>query len=358
MLFPFAAWLRLLSGQGLSPTAARTESLTFREWAEVYLEQEEVTRLRSYEDRKRKVRHLVEFFGSKLLREITPKDVEEYRRQRVQYDIVECPQCQERTGFKRCACGWERTVEGRSVSLQTINHDHTALTHMLNIARSPRFGLLSDNPASHVTKPDPRNWRDRIASQVEWTKLKQHAAPHLLRYLIVLYSLAPRRGELLKLEWPDVDMKRRKFKLREAKNGEPRVVPMTPAVYQVFTELWCERVLHTPRVFVYKGRPWKNPSTAFRAACRRAGIVHLRIHDFRHTASTNLSRADVDTMTAMSIVGHKSEQMHRRYNNISPEDLQQAASKRAVYHANTLITLADSVAVGQNATPCNISVGA
>jgi integrase len=42
------------------------------------------------------------------------------------------------------------------------------------------------------------------------------------------------KGELLKLEWPDVDMKRREFTLRDTKNGESRVVPMTEEVYEVF----------------------------------------------------------------------------------------------------------------------------
>src|SRR5437016_3643205 len=43
--------------------------------------------------------------------------------------------------------------------------------------------------------------------------------------------------------------------------------------------------LDTTRVFLYKGKPWKNPRTAFAAACRRAGITGLRLHDLRHTAS-------------------------------------------------------------------------
>lgn len=47
----------------------------------------------------------------------------------------------------------------------------------------------------------------------------------------------------------------------------------------------------------------KNPRTAFAAACRQAGITGLRLHDLRHTASTNLRRAGVDTVPAMKIVG-------------------------------------------------------
>jgi hypothetical protein len=43
-------------------------------------------------------------------------------------------------------------------------------------------------------------------------------------------------------------------------------------------------------------------------------------------------------MTAMKIVGHKSEKMHRRYNQIAPEDLRNAVSKLSTYRSNTVIT--------------------
>jgi len=229
---------------------------------------------------------------------------------------------------------------------------------MFNVARSPRFKLIQDNPASHVEKPDPRNERDRIASAEEWARLSATAAPHLLRFLTIAYSVGPRKGELLKLEWQDIDMRCKEFTLRKTKNGETRVVPMTPGVHTAFSELWKDRRLDTNRVFLYKGKPWKSPRTAFAAACRRAGITGLRLHDFRHTASTNLRRAGVDTMTAMKIIGHKSEQMHRRYNTIQPEDLHEAAAKLQKYTANTVITLATHAVSGQAVSDCNSNVGA
>jgi integrase len=120
---------------------------------------------------------------------------------------------------------------------------------------------------------------------------------------------------------------------------------MTSAVYHVFRELQQERRLDTQRLFLYKGKPIRRIGTAFKAACRRAGIANLRIHDFRHIASTTLRRAGVDTTTAMRIVGHKSDRMHRRYNTIEPEDLHKAADKLHVFRANTVIT-PEPVAVG------------
>ena len=134
--------------------------------------------------------------------------------------------------------------------------------------------------------------------------------------------------------------------MRRTKNGEVRVVPMTPSVYQVFLELRQERRLDTNRVFLYKDKAIQRIGTGFKAVCRRAGIGNLRIYDFRHTASTNLRRAGVDTVTAMKIVGHKSDRMHRLYNTIEREELHRAAAKLHVYRANTLIT-PEVVAVGE-----------
>ncbi|MEP6889813.1 MAG: site-specific integrase [Nitrospirota bacterium] len=350
---------RLLAGQMLSPAVERAQAVSFCEWAETYLGLEEVRKLATYADRRLKVGHLVEFFGDRPLASITPDDVAAYRDQRVQYPRVACGNCRKPLGKAVCsACGWKRTDSSLSVSMQTINHDHTALTHMFNVARSPRFKLIQDNPASHVEKPDPRNERDRIASAEEWAKLSATAAPHLLRFLTIAYSVGPRKGELLKLEWQDIDMRRKEFTLRKTKNGETRVVPMTHDVHAAFSALWKDRRLDTNRVFLYKGKPWKNPRTAFAAACRRAGITGLRLHDLRHTASTNMRRAGVDTMTAMKIVGHKSEQMHRRYNTIQPEDLHEAAAKLQKYTANTVITLATQAISGQAVSERNSSVGA
>ena len=105
-------------------------------------------------------------------------------------------------------------------------------------------------------------------------------------------------------------------------------------------------------MFLYKGMPVRDVKTAFAKACTRAGIANLRLHDLRHTASTNLRRAGVDATTAMKIVGHKSERMHRRYDTVEPEDLRRAVSQLATYHANTLITPGGLAVGAANVSDC------
>ena len=87
---------------------------TFRAWATDYLNLEAVTGLRSFRDRKQilPVNRLCEHFGDKLLTDITPQDVEEYRKLRLN--------------------------AGRT--LATVNYDHAVLKHVLGIAE--RRGLI------------------------------------------------------------------------------------------------------------------------------------------------------------------------------------------------------------------------
>jgi integrase len=173
---------------------------------------------------------VLRFFNNKALGAITSEDVLKYSQQPV-------------------------GPTGRQLAIQTVNHDHTALVHALNVTRSPQFGLIKDSPAVHVPKPNPQNERDGIARGDERRRMLGAAASHLQRILMVLYTLGPRRGELLRLEWPNVDMGRHEFTLRTTKNGETRTAPMTPEVYRVFTELWQERRLDSQRVFLYKDKP-------------------------------------------------------------------------------------------------------
>ena len=64
----------------------------------------------------------------------------------------------------------------------------------------------------------------------------------------------------------------------------------------------------------------------------------------------------MDATTAMKIVGHKSEHMHRRYNTVAPEDLRRAVSQLASYQANTLITPDTLASGGETLSSCPSNV--
>jgi integrase len=185
--------------------------ITFKEWGETYLSLEEVKRLRSYKDRVEVVRNqLIPFFGAKILTDIRPVDVEEYRAQR-----------RKRNGDLPC--------------LQTVNNDHIILKHCLNVAI--RRSLLLVNPASAVALPNPHNERERVLSGDEWTRLQEAAKPHLKPVLLVAYHLGQRFSEILNLTWDRVDLKRGFIALRavDTKTKKPRQIPLTGIVKKSLT---------------------------------------------------------------------------------------------------------------------------
>ncbi|UVT21128.1 MAG: site-specific integrase [Nitrospira sp.] len=295
----------------------RERLITFEEWANDYLQSEQVQRLRSLKDRINVVSlQLVPYFGKKLLTAITPEDVEAYRAQRRKYD-------------------------GEAPRLQTINNDHIILKHCLNVAR--RKGLLSVNPATLVPIPYANNERDKVLTAEEWLRLFEAAAPHLKPILLTAYHLGQRLGEILNLTWDRVDLHRGIITLRaiDTKTNKRRQIPMTPQVKATLSQLAKVRDIAHKHVFVYQRNPVSEVKTAFKTACRKAGIENLRFHDLRHCAATNLRRAGVDTTTAMQIIGHKSPLMWKRYNSVAESDLLTAANKLNAYLSNTVITPAD-----------------
>ncbi|MEC4671981.1 MAG: tyrosine-type recombinase/integrase [Nitrospirota bacterium] len=291
----------------------KTKRLFFAEWGEMYLSLEEVKGLRSYRDRVSAIRgQFIPYFGKKPLDDLSPSDVETFRSQR-------------------------QLPNGETPSLSTVNYDHAILKHCLSLA--VRRDLVSTNVAKKVTLPTPDNERDRVLRPEEWERLYAAAADHLKPILLVAYQLGMRQREILDLTWDRVDLQRGFIKLRgsDTKAKEGRVVPLTPAVWESWQELSRVRQIHCPFVFQYEGHSLQRVKRGFRNACRRAGIEGFRFHDLRHCAATNLRRAGVDTVTAMKIIGHKSEKMYCRYNSVSEADLTKAASK-----INTYLTPGDS----------------
>ena len=62
--------------------------------------------------------------------------------------------------------------------------------------------------------------------------------------------------------------------------------------------------------------PVEDPSKAFSSAVRRAAIGrHVRIHDLRHTALTDLAKKGVPPSVIQKIAGHSSLQVTSLYAN-------------------------------------------
>ncbi len=102
-----------------------------------------------------------------------------------------------------------------------------------------------------------------------------------------------RRSELLGLDWDDVDLSRRLLRVRKAKGGRQRTIPIHPALAPLFAEYYATRVpLSEQAVFVgVQGKPAQvHPARADLPALRRGERSSTSASASRRTRSGTCSR--------------------------------------------------------------------
>ncbi len=138
-------------------------------------------------------------------------------------------------------------------------------------------------------------------------------------YLLVLMALTTgaRRGELLALTWADIDFERAEAYVRDTKNGEPRVLPLLPAV---LAELGRWRSADA-RALVFRSRLRPTQpmqfETSWRAALSAAGIRRFRFHDLRHTCASYLAQEGASLLEIADVMGHRQLAMVKRYAHLT-----------------------------------------
>jgi integrase len=164
------------------------------------------------------------------------------------------------------------------------------------------------------------NFRDRTLEPEEYRRLLEKCSDHLKPIVQLAYLTAMRCGEILKLRWEQVDFKNRVINLEAAdtKTQEKREVPLTEELLDLLRQV--PRTLGSPHVFTWKGQTMGSIKTAFKKACRQAGVLDFRFHDLRHCAVTNLRKAGVSDSVIMSISGHKTHAVFRKYDRVDRQD--------------------------------------
>lgn len=200
-----------------------------------------------------------------------------------------------------------------------------------------RWGYDFDNPVRTVEIPSNGIGRTRRLEPGEYERLLASINKCRCRHMPALFVLAvetaARRGELLKLDWKDVDLKTGTAVLRDTKNNEDRIIPLSSLARQTLKEL--PRSITGP-VFPLKEHQARSGFETARLRARRAYekeckgtgkepapnyLTGLRFHDLRREGTTRLFERGFDIMEAASVTGHKTLSMLKRYTNLRAEDL-------------------------------------
>ncbi len=222
----------------------------------------------------------------------------------------------------------ETTRRKTQRSASTVNRYLAALSKALSIAIT-EWGWLEDSPITKVSKPGEAPGRDRFLSLEEKDRLLTacQASPNLYLYPLVNLSIltAMRFGELINLRWEDIDFHQRKIILRQTKNGDSRVIPLTDAAESCFK--LCPTYQANAKGLIFRSQRKNNPHgivsvrRTFENALKIAGISNFRWHDLRHTAASYLAMNGATQGELMAILGHRSPHMTRRYAHFSQDHL-------------------------------------
>jgi integrase len=129
--------------------------------------------------------------------------------------------------------------------------------------------------------------------------------------------------EVQTLVWDMVDLEANELRLTPAfsKTKAGRVVPIIVPLREVLLRRLAKQRRDCPFVFHREGRRIGDWRRVWKRACEAAGHAGLRYHDLRRTVARNLDRAGVPRGVAMQMIGHKTENVYRRYNITSRRDL-------------------------------------
>lgn len=272
----------------------KVESITFRDFANRYIEEHSKINKKSWKNDIFRLTDLMAEFGDTYLHEIKTIDIVKFKAK----------QTQKISKFKRLT------------KVSTINRKLTLLKAILN--KAIEWDILKElNPAAKVSQFKENNTRDRYLSKEEVEKVYAQSSGELLNLVKVAVHTGLRQGEIMGLSWKDIDINRKLIYVRRSgkgaystKSSKNRVVPMNEIAREVFLS-----ILKQPNTdFIFNN----NHRNGFKTALKRAKIHDFRFHDLRHTFASYLVMAGVPLNTIRELLGHSTINMVLRYSHLTP----------------------------------------
>ncbi len=217
---------------------------------------------------------------------------------------------------------------GGPPSNATINRELSALKRMFRLGK--QAGKVTRVP--FIPKLSENNVRRGFLHHRDYMRLLEALPGYLKPVLTIAYYTGMRKGEILNLEWSQVDFDSKLIRLDPGatKNKEPRPVPISGELHDALKEqrkLRHDKFPACRKVFFNHdtGRRIKDFRGAWATACKKVSLEGALFHDLRRTGVRNLVRAGVPERVAMSISGHKTRSVFDRYNIVDENDLRDAA---------------------------------
>jgi integrase len=244
--------------------------------------------------------HLVPFFGDRDLRVIEAEDVATYKALKV-----------------------------KTLAPKTVNNHIGVLSRLYRDAVQWRYCEVSPAAGSGMLKVPPRPLRfwDKQQGHAFLVAVQRHE-PRWHPLFMTALRTGLRQGELLGLEWSDVDFNNSQVHVRRTftegqvtspKNNKTRAVPMPRDLEAMLRRtprhLFSSLVFHrSDGSHLSNNCLWK----PMQRNIKRAGVPKIAFHDMRHSYASQLVMGGVPMKAIQEYLGHADITTTMRYAHLSP----------------------------------------
>lgn len=222
---------------------------------------------------------------------------------------------------------------GEPLSRKTVVHHLSLISDVLSYA--VKMDVLNDNPCRKVTIPKGEKKEKNIYTLEELdqllTLLETAPLKYRLFFTLLLYT-GFRRGEMMGLEWKDIDFENNVISVRRTSNytkergiytdttktkSSQRSRKYPQLVFDLLKSYKAEqdeerrkfgsKWIESDRIFVQAdGRPMNNnsPYLWLHRFCEKNNMRFCDIHSFRHAHASILIQSGVDVATVSADLGH------------------------------------------------------
>ncbi|HEY4771568.1 MAG TPA: site-specific integrase [Steroidobacteraceae bacterium] len=200
----------------------------------------------------------------------------------------------------------------------TVNRYLSALRSAWNWARAA--GLVPQEKAwpTRLFLSEPRE-RVRFLNDTELAAVLTVAEAHspwIHAAVVVSLATGLRQGELLRLQWKDVDFEKKTVTVLISKNTKRRSVHLPDPAIAALMKMRRDGVVSLTSIFTdERGEPadkgylnfrWRKVRTA-------AGLVDFRWHDLRHSCASFLAQNGASLVEVGAVLGHSSPSITAKY---------------------------------------------
>ncbi|WP_321401745.1 site-specific integrase [Maridesulfovibrio sp.] len=225
--------------------------------------------------------------------------------------------------------------KGRSP--RSIQYALATVRQVYNVAKNLDI-FKGDNPVKKIKMPKMDNRRTRFLSEDEADQLlgvllERNPLQHCVS-LVSLYC-GLRAGEIIDLEWKDLNFAEDMILIRDAKNGFSRHAFMTKQVKKELRELRKQIDPDQKPVFsAQRGKKLNEVSRLFNEAVDELGLnvgiddrrQKVVFHTLRHTFASWLVQRGTPLYTVAKLMGHSTLAMTERYAHLAPDNLKAAVA--------------------------------